>query len=480
MNRSPVTLRRTLLVVAVFAALSLSGCSTFSSRNESLRAAYGSANFSAADALVDGKIADQAGVKVELVRGSKGLDSAIDPLKNDTLLYLLDKGMTRLAQEDPATALRLFRRSRSALDATFQADSAALLKELASLFTDDSVRTYKGADYEQLMVRVMLALSDLVAGGGDAYAYAVQIGEKQEEIIGSPLGEITRDGVDSGYRPREQYRRIALGAYLQGVIREEALERDEAARAYGRALTISGGRSNLYTTALERVNGKLPSETGQGALHVFYFGGRGPYLGETRSNPTDAAIRLAGLAAFLVTGNVALIAQAPLPVPFVLVNDAHVPPLTVSSDGHVGVTETLLDLNSIAREQLNANMPWIMARVLLRRSAKAALATVAGRATERGTKSDGAGLAVSLFMGLVSTATENADTRSWETLPATIQAVRLELPAGEQMVRFGNADERRIRIAPGRNSYAIVIHPSGGNPPVILIDQYSRRDAAAS
>jgi hypothetical protein len=475
MIRSQVPgIRCFLLAGVAVATLCLSGCATFSSRNEALRGAYDAADFPAADAIVNGKIAEQSGIDEALVSRSNALDPTIDPLRKDTLVYLLDKGMTRLALDDPATAVRLFRTSRGALDANFQNDTSGLLKELSAIFTDDTVRSYKGADYEHLMVRAMLALSDLVAGGGDAYAYAAQIGEKQEEIIGSPLGEVTQNGVKAGYRPREQYRRIALGAYLQGVIREEALDRDEAARAYERALSFSGGVSNLYSSALERVTGKRPTESGQGALHVFYFGGRGPYLGETRANPTDAAIRLAGLAAFLMTGNVALIAQAPVPVPVVLVSDPVVPPLSVQADGLEGATETLLDINRIAQEQLDANMPWIMARAILRRSAKAAVATAAGSAVGQGVNSDGAGMAVSLLVGLVSTATENADTRSWETLPAMIQALRLDLPAGEQTVRFGDLEERRIRIAPGRNSYVIVIRPSGYNPPAILIDRYSR------
>ena len=466
--------RHFLLAGATVALLCLSGCATFSSKNEALRGAYDAADFPAADSMVNAKIAEQSGISEALVIQSNALDQTVDPLRKDTLVYLLDKGMTRLALEDPATAVRVFRKSRRALDANFQNDTGSFLKEVAAVLTDDTVRTYRGADYEHLMVRAMLALSDLVAGGGDAYAYAAQIGEKQEEIIGSPLGEITKDGVQSGYRPREQYRRIALGAYLQGVIREEALDRDEAARAYGRALSFSGGVSNLYSSALKRVTGKSPSESGQGALHVFYFGGRGPYLGETRANPTDVAIRLAGLAAFFATGNVALIAQAPVPVPMVQVSDPVVPPLLVQANGSAGLTETVLDVNLIAQEQLSANMPWIMARAVLRRSAKAAVATVAGKATERAAGSNGAGIAVSLLVGLATTATENADTRSWETLPATIQALCLNLPAGEQTVRFGATEERRIRIAPGRNSYVIVISPSNYNPPTILIDRYSR------
>jgi hypothetical protein len=450
----------------------LSGCATFSSRTEALRRAYDSVDYPAADSLADGLIADAAGVSVDMVRRTQGLGPAIDPRKKDTLVYLLDKGMIRLALDDPATAMRLFRVSRDTLDVNYRRDTSDLLKEVAAILTDDTVLTYSGADYEHLMVRAMLALSDLVVGGGDAYAYAAQIGAKQEEIIGSPLGEVTRNGAKEGYRPREQYRRIALGAYLQGIIREDALEMDEAARAYERAFAFAEG-APLYAEALERVTGKRPPEPGQGALHVFYFGGIGPYLGETRTHPTELAIRLAGIAAALASGQIALATQAPVPVPVVNVTDPTVPPLTVAADGRAGTTETVLDVNRIAMEQLDANMPWIIARAILRRSAKGALSVAAGKAVQYGTNSEGFGQLIGVLVGLITTATENADTRSWETLPATIQALRLGLPAGEQTVSIGGY-ERRIRIAPGRNSYVIVIQPSAVASPVILIDRYSR------
>jgi hypothetical protein len=142
-------------------------------------------------------------------------------------------------------------------------------------------------------------------------------------------------------------------------------------------------------------------------------------------------------------------------------------------DGKTGTTETVLDVNRIAQEQLDANMPWIMARAVLRRSAKGALSVAASKATEHGANSEGLGQLVGVLVGLATTATENADTRSWETLPATVQALRLSLPMGNQTLLIGGK-ERQIRISPGRNSYMIVIQPYVSASPVILIDRYSR------
>jgi hypothetical protein len=272
---------------------------------------------------------------------------------------------------------------------------------------------------------------------------------------------------------------VALGAYLQGIIREDSFEFDEAARAFERALAFASGvgEKAVYTSALERVRGEKRSEAGHGAVHVFYFGGRGPHLAETRVSPTDDAIRLAGLAAFLMTRKISFLAQAPVPVPAVQVNDANVPPLNIQTDGRSERTETILDVNRIAEEQLRANMPWIVARAVLRRAVKASVGTAAGAAAGglvgHNSNQRAAGEVFSLLVTVVSTAVENADTRSWSTLPATVQTARIDLPAGEHLIRFDDAVQR-VRVSPGRNSYVLVIRPSRQAPPAILVDKYSR------
>ena len=41
-------------------------------------------------------------------------------------------------------------------------------KAVASMLTDDTARAYAGEDYEKVLVRAMLSISNLMSGGGDA------------------------------------------------------------------------------------------------------------------------------------------------------------------------------------------------------------------------------------------------------------------------------------------------------------------------
>jgi len=393
------------------------------------------------------------------------------------VVLLLEKATIRLALGDAQTAVKLLRRSRDQLDENFDYDTTNFIEGFSSLIRDDTVIAYSGADYEHVMVRVMLALADLIEGGGDAYAYAVQVGEKQEQIIGSPLGELKGE---KGYKPREGYRRVGFGAYIQGLIREDSLALDEAGKAYERALSFAGGDNQLYQVALDRARTSVPATEGNGVLHVFYLAGQGPYLVETRANPTSDAIRLAGWILLILNNNVAVVTQAPVPVPEVAVKDPAPGPITVSAeDGASASTITALDVNRIAVEQNEANRPWLVARALARRAIKAVGSKAVGKAvgsTTKGNSGELIGNLVTIATSVATTATENADTRNWSTLPAQIQAARLELPAGVHEIDFGGRVTRKVRIAAGHPSYVLVFGQSASAAPKVVIDRYSVAD----
>jgi hypothetical protein len=468
------TFRAGLKYVAMAGVLLMAGCASYSTKVEQLRTEYGAGSYAEAEAFVDEQLIEELGVQSGSISGARFEAGALDPSRGDVLLLLLEKSMLRLSQGDPESAVKLLRVARDQLDVNFQYDTGAFVGELSSMAGDDRMRDYVGADYDHIMVRVMLALCDLLAGDGDAYAYAVQVGEKQEEIIGSPLGEAAGR---EGYRPRESYSRVSLGSYLQGVVREDKFALDEAARAYERALAFEGGEHALYSEALDRAKSSGHTAEGRGALQVFYLAGRGPHLIASRYNPTERAVRLTGIFLLLLNRTTAVIGQSPVPVPMVVVNDPHVASLSISSvngAGAVAKTQAVLDVNAVAQEQLDANMPLIAARALARRAIKAAVAHAAGKAAGKNSNNAQAVAgAVSLLLGAVTTIAEDADTRSWATLPAQIQSARLELPAGVNTVDFGGTSAD-IRISAGRDSYVLLMRPSLSEPPVVIIDRYSK------
>ena len=62
-------------------------------------------------------------------------------------------------------------------------EGPSLIEGAASYLTDDNRRSYSGEDYEKILIRGMLALSNLMHDGGDAEAYSLQLIEKQDQII---------------------------------------------------------------------------------------------------------------------------------------------------------------------------------------------------------------------------------------------------------------------------------------------------------
>ena len=449
-------------------ALAVIGCRSYSDKLAEFRGHYLAGDFEGADRSVDRLIAKASGADVDAVARSNALD--VKAGKGDTYLLLLDKAMTQLALGRPEVAVELMRRSRDQLDAHESKTAKAFF---ASVLTDDTARSYAGADYERILVRVMLCLCDLLVHSsqtaGDAYAYALQVGQKQEEILGSPLGE------DVGYRPREEYRRVGIGAYLQGMILEATGARDGAARAYERCIGYEPG-FRLGEEAVERTTAGRYAEPGEGVLHVFHLAGPGPFYATGTSPPTDLALRIAQIAAALVSDSYVPLMQTNVPVPVLAVAVTGVPPLDVSAQGRAAATEPLLDVNLVAGQQLDKMMPMILARAVVRRAVKAAAMTAASEAVKRKNRNstgDAAELGFALA-NLAWTASERADTRSWSSLPAQIQVARLPLPAGAHAVRFGGGMEAEVRIAAGRDAFAVVIRPDPGRPGVVLVDRLSR------
>lgn len=460
-------LRAALLLLA-FAV----GCKSYSDKLSEFRGLYLQGDFAGADAAVNRLIAKESGAKPEAVARSNGLD--VKAGKGDTYLLLLDKAMAQLALGRPEIAVELMRRARDQLDAH---ESRSVKDYFAAVLTDDTALDYAGADYELILVRVMLCLCDLLVHSsqtaGDAYAYALQVGEKQERIIGSPLGE------DIGYKPRQEYRRVGIGAYLQGVILEATGAPDGAARAYERCVGYEPD-IRIAEEALARATEGRYAPAGEGVLHVFRLAGPGPFYGTGTSPPTDFALRLAQLAAAILTDSYVPFMQTEVPVPVLAVHVSGVPPLEVSAFGRSVATEPLLDVNMVAAQQLEKMMPMIIARAVVRRAVKAAATTAGSEAVGNNNRKNKDAIELGFALAnLLWTASERADTRSWSSLPAQIHVARLPLPAGVHAVRLGRDMEAEVRIAAGRDTYVLIVQPDPGRPGVVLVDRLSRTGSGA-
>ncbi len=456
-------------------ALAIAGCSSLTI--EAFEAPWAAGDFPAAEEAIDRLIAAESDAPLETVKESHGLALDVRADRDDTYLLLLEKGMCRLAFGDFDHAIDVWRRARDVLDSKLAAND--LGGYFGAALGDDRAIDYVGADYEHVLVRTLIALADLMNGGEDAFAYAFQISEKQEEIAGLGFGDAYDErGNYIGYDPRESFERVPIGKYLEGVILESQRSFDEGAKAFRSAAALAAaasgeqsGGAQLAREGVLRCEGELRGGEGTGSVHVFYLAGRGPALAETTSPITDTALFLAQIGAIFGAFDLGVIAQAPVPVPVVVARENFVPQLEVRLDDGVFATQPLLDVTHIAAQQLEANLPWIIARAAVRRTLKG---TVSAVATDHLVQDDGLALFLNLLANLFWTATEHADTRNWTSLPAQFQALHLYLPEGEHALDLGRGMLAPVRVRAGYSSFVLVLQPNLSLPGAVLVDVHSQ------
>lgn len=127
-------------------------------------------------------------------------------------------------------------------------------------------------------------------------------------------------------------------------------------------------------------------------------------------------------------------------------------PLAVSTEKGSGNTELVCNVNTLAVKSLKEQIPAMVVRQTIRFVAKA----VATKAASDSVGKLGA-LGASLALGV----TENADQRSWLTLPQSIQIYRINLHAGPQTLKLGNASGTtqsiEVSVKAGKTTFVHVV-----------------------
>lgn len=416
--------------------LACSGCATYADRATAIRQAFYANDLARAQKTVD----------EELKRGGGEAD-----------VLTLERAMIDLAAGRPAEAEQKLRKVRDHFD---ELEGVDLTGSTLSYLTDDQRRAYAGEDYEKVLIRAFLALSNLMHDGGDAEAYSLQMIDKQERII-------TAGADREGKNPKLSYQRVALAPYLRGVLREAThRDFDDAQRSF--ASVVSWQPSFLPGPQdLQRASYGRHSEPGNGVLYVFALTGRGPFKQESIEVPTTAALLIAGEILSVAGSQTVPPNVAPVKVPRVFAQNSLVESITVINDGEtLGKTAVITDVSDLAVSQYEAVLPSIVARAVARRIVKKGFVYGAKEAADMA-KGTPAGLALDLA-GVAWEATESADTRCWGLLPDKIQVLRVELPQGEHDIQLApvvagksrSSVKTRVSIENGRNTYLLANFPN--------------------
>jgi len=388
----------------------------------------------------------------------------------------LDMAVIELATGSPSAAERRLRAMRDRFDTAAKINP---FSETVAVLTDDNAKHFRPAGYEEVMIRTMLAICSLAGDQVDAESYTLQAINRQSKLA----AKANKRGLDGG----KIYQPIAIAPYLRGVLREATHhDYDDASRYYQLASTVQPDFT-AAATDIARSKSGTHSAKGNGVLYVISCVGRGPVLQETVAPTTTATLAIASSVLNSATNQTgddeakengtdqsdpeevpALPNIASVKVPEVVIPESPVASVGIFVNGEpIGRTETLTNVAELAIRQNQAEMPWTIARAIVRRVTKeAAVASIGDAMGLEGT-------AGSLFHFATASAwsgMEKADTRCWGLLPREIQVLRTELPAGSHQVQvvplgcqnglLSNGTQQPITIINGRNQYMIVMAPS--------------------
>lgn len=347
-------------------------------------------------------------------------------------------------------------------------EQESLSEKTLSMWTDDTARSYAGEDYEKILIRVYLALANLMRDGADAESYTLQIQDKHDSVMQRLWGDQTINP-DS-----QKFAGLPIGFYLRGMLREQThVDYDDALRSYTKAAELLPNCEPLRWD-VERSTRGVHSQSGCGVLYVFALVGRGPNKIESVEQPTSDALLIAdriisALGPYKLPPTI-----APIKVPKVVVPHSDIDAVQVQINGRsIGATVSIADIDQLAIETSQASRNQLIARAVARRVLKkATVAAVKQQTSSNSLTSLGFDAA-----GVAWEALESADTRCWGLLPKNIQVLRVEVPAGTHDVslapRFamniGRPSSReKVTIINGKNTYMIGWFPDTFTAPRVL------------
>jgi len=393
----------------------------------------------------------------------------------DKILYLMEKGRTGQIGKDTRSSIADFKLAMEEMEANddeakFTASGAGA--QTAALLTNDNAIPYKGESYERIFLHHFQAMNYLFDKNIDAAVVEVrranenqmlalqehetEIAELEEENSEAQgfLGKFDSLNI-SAERVKNSFQN-AYTFYTSAVIYEILGQANDAYIDYKKAIEIFPENSYLQQDVLrlasqlsmkedlERYTAQFENKpqtvnNGDGELIVFFEHGFAPPKLEIKVDlSTVSGIH-----------SVAFPTYAPLwnnTLPLKITNAA--------GNKFIGDTQPIVFVQALASKALQEKLPSMITRQILRVVAKNATQHEASK------RSEGLGLVMAIF----NVVSENADQRSWLTLPNDAQIFRGSLGKGDHTLLLNNGmatGSIKVTLTPGKKTIVRVI--STGN-----------------
>jgi hypothetical protein len=412
------------------------------------------------------------------------------------VLYGMDRGMTLQLSGQYQQSNEVLEKAEEEVDRLY---TRSIRTESFAFMTNDNSLPYEGEPYEQIMINVLKALN-----------YAC-LNQWQDALVEARRIDHHLNVLADRTRDKAAYRDDGFARYLSGIIYEsagdvnnafiayrKAYETFEATRSWSRTGVPTQLRADLLRTAAAlhltqelREYQQLFPDTGWKNTHelqelaqviVISYNGRAPrkedqfldlpisldalqlvLINQGFSQATRQQHRAADSVLYGLNGRVVRVA-----LPKLVPQKTQVPVDTVTLFPEQGVpvtvrTELVQDVTALADKVLSERIAGIATKAVARAAFKFSVAEGASRGAQHAVGGDAGpwvGLAVGLLTKGFAVASEEADKRSWRTLPDEIHLARAWVSPGiyrlQRAAASGGAVSNRT-MALGAGETAVVI-----------------------
>ena len=345
------------------------------------------------------------------------------------VLYYMERGMLARMNGDLTASAASFDSAKVLME---QLEPISISGSAAHIVLSEASGRYRADDFERLQVHAFQAVNYLeLDRSDDARVEALQM-----DLLLRRLG---RDG-------RAKHGGDAFARYLSGVIFEGRGELSDALIAYRKALEVYDN--------IENYGVPVPLDLKRRLIYLADTLGAENEAGQFRErfgiddpgiDPSHGEIILvlsSGLAPKRL--EISSLSQDPgssklyrISLPKLQVRASHGGGAVLSSGGTRAQAFAVDSMRRASQRTLQAELPGLIAKAVARNVLKNAIANQAGKESEE----------LELAINIAGAIFENADTRSWRTLPDTIYLTRLSLPAGvhDVTINIRGINVRRLK-----------------------------------
>lgn len=363
---------------------------------------------------------------------------SIVPPQRDRAQYLLDLGILKLYTGDLVGSRKDFEEAKGIMSSL---QAVSITENFAAFTTNETLRSYTGSPTDKVLVHVMLALSYLMSGDLD--------GARVEMLQANITMKQEYDGESTSGQ-------LASARFLAGLIYELQGEYDDAFISYHRAFLVMGdrnesipmglqdsllylakrqGRNKEYKQFVDRFGREAPAiQSGEGEWIILYQDGVVSNKTETRISVFDGEVNT----------------MVSVVLPHYYPSSYRAMPLSVRSGDIEKHTQVIENMEVRAREDLNKEKAKVLAAATVRAVAKYQMVQ------EAQSKGDLGGV----IANIASVASEQADIRSWNMLPASIQVARIAAPLNKPLHISSRAQILPAMNEITKNTYAVVLASS--------------------